>query len=169
MDASTPSDNDAARSSTEADGSTSTGPLADRCTDPTLTWRTGHKTNYESYPDPGSEECVEFNGCYWAGMFAGCDDKMPEEWVSTHNIVALFPHFEELALHDLCLRRGDEMIVVTVYDTCADSDCDGCCSENRGSADALVDLEKYTNERWGLPDGDIEWADLGPTVTDGCD
>jgi len=52
-------------------------------------------------------------------------------------------------------------MIVHVLDTCADSDCSGCCSENRGSADALIDLESYTNARWGLDDGPIEWADLG--------
>lgn len=147
----------------------STANPSDRCADPELVWRTGHKTHYESYPEPGSEECIEFNGCYWAGMFAACQTKMPEEWVQAHNIVAVFPHFEQLALHDLCIRRGNTTLIVTVYDTCGDSDCDGCCTENRGSADALIDLEKYTNARWGLPDGDVEWADLGPTVNDRCD
>jgi hypothetical protein len=89
--------------------------------------------------------------------------------VAEHNIVAAFPLFDELELHDLCLRRGDETIVVTVLDTCADSDCDGCCTENQGSAEALIDLESYTNERFGVPDGAIEWADLGPTTGGGCD
>jgi hypothetical protein len=59
-------------------------------------------------------------------------------------------------------------MVVTVYDTCGDSDCGGCCTENRGNADALIDLEKYTNQRWGLDDGRIQWADLGPTKSGGC-
>ncbi len=50
---------------------------------------------------------------------------------------------------------------VTVYDTCGDSDCNGCCTRNRGSAAALIDLESFTNARFGVPDGRIEWADLG--------
>lgn len=164
--------------SPSAAGSESTGPSkdpettgqpADPCGAPDLVWRTANKTNYESYPDPGSEECIEFNGCTWEGLFAACDDKMPEQWVSEHNIVAAFPDFQELELHDLCLRKGDKTIVVTVFDTCGDSDCDGCCTENKGSADELIDLEKYTNERWGVPDGEIEWADLGPTAGAGCE
>jgi len=60
-------------------------------------------------------------------------------------------------------------MVVTVYDTCGDSDCSGCCTANKGSADALIDLEKYTNARWGLPDGNIQWADLGPSTDLACD
>jgi hypothetical protein len=139
------------------------------CNDPNLVWKSANKTNYTSYPDPGSEECIEFNGCTWEGLFAACDEKKSEAWVSEHDIVAAFPDFEDLELHDLCLRKGSKTIVVTVLDTCADSDCDGCCSENQGDADQLIDLESYTNERWGVPDGSIEWADLGPTSGAGCD
>jgi hypothetical protein len=140
-----------------------------RCEDPNLVWKSANKTNYESYPDSGSEECIEFNGCTWEGQFAACDGKKSEPWVEAHNIAAAFPDFQALELHDLCLRKGAKTIVVTVLDTCGDSDCDGCCTQNRGSADQLIDLEHYTNERWGVPDGRIEWADLGPTRGTGCD
>jgi hypothetical protein len=60
-------------------------------------------------------------------------------------------------------------MIVTVYDTCADSDCSGCCTENQADNDALIDLESSTNARWGLPDGIIEWADLGPTSDATCE
>lgn len=145
------------------------GPPTAACDTPGLTWKTARKTWYESYPDPGSEECVKYNGCMWAGQFAACQGKKPESWVKERNIVAAFPGFESLALHDLCLKSGDKTIVVTVLDTCGDDDCDGCCTTNQGSADALIDLEKYTNERWGVQDGQITWADLGPTSGTGCD
>lgn len=139
-----------------------------RCERGDLVWRTAHKTNYESYPDPGSEECVEYNGCTWAGQFAACEGKKSEAWVEAHDIASFFPGFGDHKLHDLCLRAGDRTMVVTVLDTCADSDCDGCCTRNRGDKEALIDLEKATNARFGLPDGAIEWADLGPTTTRGC-
>jgi hypothetical protein len=138
------------------------------CDAPNLEWKTANKTNYTSYPDPGSEECIKYNGCTWAGQFAACDDTKTEQWVSTHNIVAAFPDFGALKLHDLCLRKGNKTIVVTVLDTCGDSDCDGCCTENKGSANQLIDIESYTDARWGVPDGTIEWADLGVTKTSGC-
>jgi hypothetical protein len=138
------------------------------CDTPGLTWKTARKTWYTSYPDPNSEECIEFNGCTWAGLFAACDGKKSEEWVSKHDIVAAFPGFDELELHDLCIKSGDKTLVVTVYDTCADSDCSGCCTQNQADNDALIDLESYTNERWGVEDGVIQWADLGPTQGDGC-
>jgi hypothetical protein len=153
----------------ESSGSGAGDGSASVCDDPNLVWKSANKTNYTSYPDPGSEECIEFNGCTWAGQFAACDGKKPEAWVAARNIVAAFPDFNALKLHDLCLRKGTKSIVVTVLDTCADSDCDGCCTENRGSADQLIDLESYTNERWGVADGRIEWADLGPTEGAGCD
>lgn len=139
------------------------------CDMPGLTWKTARKTWYTSYPDPNSEECVEYNGCMWAGMFSACNDKKPESWVMAHNIVAAFPDYDTLQLHDLCLKSGDKTIVVTVLDTCADSDCSGCCTQNQADNDQLIDLESYTNERWGVEDGQIQWADLGPTQGDGCD
>ena len=156
---------------TATGGATSTGGASaeDRCAAGSLTWKSGNKTNYESYPDPGSQECIEFNGCTWAGQFAGCGSKQTEEWVASHNIAALFPNFGAYELHDICIKSGSKTMVVTVYDTCGDSDCDGCCTENKGNKDALIDLEKSTNERWGLGDGAIQWADLGPTTGDGCD
>jgi hypothetical protein len=153
-----------------AGGMSSSGgnPSSGSCERPGLIWKTARKTWYESYPDPGSEECVKYNGCTWAGQFAACEGKKPEAWVESRNIVAAFPGFDALALHDLCLKSGDKTIVVTVLDTCGDADCDGCCTKNQGDADALIDLEKHTNARWGVQDGQIQWADLGPTRGTGC-
>ncbi|MDF3065858.1 MAG: uncharacterized protein K0R38_1459 [Polyangiaceae bacterium] len=153
-----------------AGGMSSSGgnPSSRSCETPGLVWKTARKTWYESYPDPGSEECVKYNGCMWAGQFAACEGKKPEAWVQARNIVAAFPGFDALALHDLCLKSGDKTIVVTVLDTCGDADCGGCCTKNQGDADALIDLEKHTNERWGVQDGQIRWADLGPTRGTGC-
>jgi hypothetical protein len=132
-------------------------------------WKPGAKTNFTSYPDPGSAECVQYNGCMWEGQFAACDAKEPLAWVMSHNIVAAFPDFQSLELHDLCLKSSSgKTIVVTVLDTCADSDCSGCCTRNKGSADELIDVESFTNARWGVADGRIQWADLGPTKTGGC-
>jgi hypothetical protein len=149
-------------------GSSGSSTSSDVCNNPSLVWKSANKTNYTSYPDPGSEECVKYNGCTWAGQFAACDGKKSEDWVASHNIVSAFPDFTALKLHDLCLRKGTKSIVVTVLDTCADSDCSGCCTENKGSADQLIDIESYTDARWGVSDGPIEWADLGVTTGSGC-
>jgi hypothetical protein len=154
----------------DSDGNMSMDPYdVSRCDDPNLVWRSGNKTWYESYPKPGSRECDEFNGCKWAGQFAACGEKQTEEWVSAHNIVSAFPDFGSLERHDVCLRDGDNVIVATVLDTCGDHDCMDCCSNNLGDADQLIDVEKYTEERWGVEDGPIEWADLGPSQEDICE
>jgi hypothetical protein len=141
-----------------------------RCQDANLAWRSGSHTYYESYPEDGSQECEQFSGCEYRGQFAACGgERKPEEWVAAHNIVSAFPDFRDLELHDLCLRQDGQMIVVTVYDTCGDNDCDGCCSRNKGDADQLIDIEKYTEQRFNTEGGrDIEWADLGPTQGPGC-
>jgi hypothetical protein len=138
------------------------------CDAPGLVWKTGSKTNFTSYPDPGSEECIKYSGCMYEGQFAGCNKTEPLSWVMSHNIVAAFPDFTSLKLHDLCLKSGTKTILVTVLDTCGDNDCNGCCTKNKGTADELIDVESFTNARWGVPDGRIQWADLGPTKGMGC-
>jgi hypothetical protein len=104
----------------------------------------------------------------YEGQFAACDGVKPKSWVMAHDIVAVFPDFTSLKLHDLCLRSGTKTMVVTVLDTCADSDCSGCCTRNKGNADELIDVESFTSARFGGGDGAIEWADLGPTRGQGC-
>ena len=37
-----------------------------------------------------------------------------------------------------------------------------------GNKDLLVDIESFTDQRWGVEDGVIQWADLGPTKGAGC-
>jgi hypothetical protein len=138
-----------------------------RCSAAGLNWKSGSKTNFQSYPDPGSVECIQFSGCDYVGQFAACNGMKSKAWVMSHNIVAVFPQ-GNLFLHDLCLKSGAKTIVVTALDTCADADCSGCCTENKGAADLLVDVEEFTDARWGVPDGDIQWADLGPTTGTGC-
>lgn len=142
---------------------------ATACAGASLVWHPASKTSYESYPAPGSEECIKFSGCKYEGLFTACKDKHPLSWVQSHNIVAVFPNFGALRLHDLCLRAGGKTIVVTAYDTCGDADCDGCCTQNARPSGSLVDVESFTNARWGVADGPIEWADLGPTSGTGCD
>ena len=146
--------------------SAETGTSACERTD--VVWKTAAKTEYTSYPDPGSPECIQYSGCDYMGMFAACSKTATEAWVSAHNIVAAFPDFNTLKLHDLCLKSGSKTIVVTVIDTCGDSDCDGCCTQNKGTADELIDIESYTAARFGVSDGRIQWADLGLTQGQAC-
>jgi hypothetical protein len=139
------------------------------CESASLVWQKASKTSYTSYPEPGSEECVKYSGCLYEGQFTACKGKHTLPWVQSHNIVAVFPNFAAMKLHDVCLRSGSKMIVATAYDTCADTDCDGCCSKNALPSGNLIDVESFTDARWGVADGPIEWADLGPTHGGGCD
>jgi len=121
-------------------------------------WRAANLTNFESYPDPDSEECVKYNGCQWAGQFAGVDGVMPESWVASHNIAAVHSdYFSQYNGKTLQLRQGNKEIDVVVYDMCADSDCSGCCTQNLGSEGFLIDIEKYTMQRFGSGSGSVEW------------
>lgn len=126
-----------------------------------LEWRTANLTTFTSYPEPGSEECEEFNGCTWAGHFAFVDGQMPESWVMSHDIAAVHAKDAgQYALKTLRVRQDGRQIDVTVYDMCSDSDCDGCCTANSAQTGFLIDLEKYTMERFGSYHGIVEWACL---------
>lgn len=128
---------------------------------PESAFRRANLTNFESYPDPNSEECVKYNGCTWAGQFAGVDGVQPESWVMAHNIAAVHSKdFQKYKLKTLRLRQGTRQIDVTVYDMCADSDCDGCCTANSSETGFLIDIEKYTMQRFGSGDGVVEFACL---------
>ncbi len=127
---------------------------------PSLLWKKANLTNYESYPDPGSEECLEYNGCTWAGMFAALDGKQSEEWVKANNIIAIHSKdFKMYKLKTLRLKKGTKTIDAKVYDMCSDSDCNNCCTKNAKETGFLIDIEKYTKQRFdNVSDGIIEWA-----------
>ena len=128
-------------------------------------WNKANLTWYISWPDPGSEECVVYNGCEWAGYFAGLPDQQTEEWVSEHNIISIHEKdWGKYRLKTFRLRQNGRTIDATVYDKCADSDCEGCCTQNAGELGFLIDIESYTCERLSGTkdgcDGVIEWTCL---------
>jgi hypothetical protein len=116
----------------------------------------------------------------YEGMFDACRGAdgggtvQSKAWVAAHNIASVFPNLwvgtgniPPLAFHDLCIKSGGNTLVVTAIDSCADSDCSGCCTDNKGDADELIDLESSTDGRFGVADGPIRWADLGFTHVHG--
>ena len=128
-------------------------------------WNKANLTWYISWPDPGSEECVVYNGCEWAGYFAGLPDQQTEEWVSEHNIISIHEKdWGKYKLKTFRLRQNGRTIDAMVYDKCADSDCEGCCTQNAGELGFLIDIESYTCERLSGTkdgcDGVIEWTCL---------
>ena len=149
--------NGPASSSSESGGAeSSSSAVAD------TVWHQANLTWYTSWPEPDSEECIEYNGCTWAGYFAGVEGQMTEEWVSEHNIIAVHEKdWKKYKLKTFRLRMNGSTIDAVVYDMCSDSDCDGCCTENAGEIGFLIDIEKYTRERFdGNGDGVVEWTCL---------
>ena len=145
----------------ESSSSAST-PLSSSETVADTVWHQANLTWYTSWPEPDSEECIEYNGCTWAGYFAGVEGQMTEEWVSQHNIIAVHEKdWKQYKLKTFRLRMNGSTIDAVVYDMCSDSDCDGCCTENAGEIGFLIDIEKYTRERFdGNGDGVVEWTCL---------
>lgn len=142
-------------SGTEPESSAS-GPVAD------TVWNRANLTWYTSWPEPGSEECEDYNGCTWAGWFAGLEEQQTEEWVSEHNIIAVHEKdWKTYKLKTFRLRKNGHTIDATVYDMCSDSDCDGCCTENAGKIGFLIDIESYTRKRFNnYGSGTVEWTCL---------
>lgn len=154
-------------SSSEAVIPESSSAIESTAAEPTVdtVWNKANLTWYISWPDPGSEECVVYNGCEWAGYFAGLPDQQTEEWVSEHNIISIHEKdWGKYKLKTFRLRQNGRTIDATVYDKCADSDCEGCCTQNAGELGFLIDIESYTCERLsGIKDGCdgvIEWTCL---------
>jgi hypothetical protein len=128
-----------------------------------LTWRPAEMTNFTSYPDPGSAECIQFSGCKYEGMFAAFGSEVKSmQWVMDHNIAAVHEKdFDNYVGKTLRLRQDGKMIDVVVYDECADTDCNGCCTRNADrNGGFLIDIEIFTFMRFGVPEGPIEWACL---------
>ncbi len=142
-------------SSSSGGGGSSSGGSGNDCGTP---WYSARLTHYTSYPDPGSDECLYYNGCQWAGYFYGVNGKKPESWVQANNIIAV--HMKDwnwLGLKEMNLRQGSKFIKGTVYDACSDSDCSGCCTANLAGDGYLIDIEKYTMQRFGSGDGIVEF------------
>jgi hypothetical protein len=136
-------------------------------------WNKANLTWYTSWPEPGSEECEDYNGCTWAGWFAGLDEQQTEEWVSEHNIIAVHEKdWNTYKLKTFRLRKNGHTIDAVVYDMCSASDCDGCCTQNAGKVGFLIDIESYTRKRFNnYGSGIVEWTclDCGPSSVENAD
>lgn len=134
-------------------------------------WRPARATYYHSYPpcckaspnyDPAAskDECDNYDGCKYMGMFAGASGKKSYAWVRDTNIASVFETgqtpeswAQKWKNAKLVVRnpRTGKTLQVTVLDRCDDKDCGGCCTRNaRQGGGMLVDLEYHTAARlWG--------------------
>ena len=136
-------------------------------------WNRANLTWYTSWPEPGSEECEDSNGCTWAGWFAGLEEQQTEEWVSENNIIAVHEKdWDTYKLKTFRLRKNGHTIDAVVYDMCSDEDCGGCCTRNAGKVGFLIDIESYTRKRFNnYGSGIVEWTclDCGPSSGENAD
>jgi len=101
--------------------------------------------NYDELCD--TDECDNYSGCSYQGTFAYSDD-LTEKEVAKKAIIAFFAktgnsdydsHYMEV--HDPVSGKS---ATVQAIDTCADSDCDNCCTQNSRGDGFLVDMEINT-------------------------
>ena len=155
---------DSSSNSTTTPESSASVPASSAAPAKDTVWNKANLTWYTSWPEPGSEECEDYNGCAWAGWFAGLDEQQTEEWVSQHNIIAVHEKdWKTYKLKTFRLKQNGRTIDAVVYDMCSDSDCDGCCTENAGELGFLIDIESYSCKRFtddGDCDGVVEWTCL---------
>lgn len=153
-----------ASSATTSPESSATAPASSAAPAKDTVWNKANLTWYTSWPEPGSEECEDYNGCTWAGWFAGLNEQQTEEWVSQHNIIAVHEKdWKTYKFKTFRLKQNGRTIDAVVYDMCSDSDCDGCCTENAGELGFLIDIESYSCKRFtgdGDCDGVVEWTCL---------
>jgi hypothetical protein len=158
-------DDSSSNSGTPPESSSATASSESDATVADTVWNKAYLTWYISWPDPGSEECVKYNGCEWAGYFAGLENQQTEQWVSEHNIISIHEKdWDKYKLKTFRLRQNGHTLDAVVYDMCSDSDCDGCCTQNAGDLGFLIDIESYSCERLSgkkdACDGVIEWTCL---------
>jgi hypothetical protein len=130
-----------------------------------LGWKQASLTYYESYPRccddpnyPDPTECEEFNGCAYQGDFAFISHQTLD-WVKSHDICALFSthgDIDSFANKKIRIDAQGKTVECTVYDTCSDADCGGCCTKNAGTSGYLLDMEYWTVLRHY---GDVDKAD----------
>eukprot|EP00798_Chlamydomonas_sp_ICE-L_P023707 gene23707-9249_t len=132
-------------------------------------WSPAVGTIYDSWPKPGTVECVDYSGCHWAGQFSTVtagpakgpcapgakmlnggtgvvECRWPEETVRSWSMASTYSRDPSLLQKKLevMVEGSTKVVTVQVLDVCADSDCEGCCKSNTGDRKwKLIDLEKW--------------------------
>lgn len=115
-------------------------------------------------PSAPTQECVKYSGCSYLGDFAAfINDTNPQghrslDYVENHNLIAFYDNSDPKGTSWASKYAGKTILLTKTYnkvtfsfnatiaDTCANSDCNGCCAQNTVDAGAtyLVDMEYYT-------------------------
>jgi hypothetical protein len=120
-------------------------------------WKQASWTHYISYapccedspnydPSADTTECDLYSACDYTGQFAYGGQK-PFNWVQSNNIVAFFSTYNDntsFGNKRIRVSAAGKTVEALVLDTCADSDCDGCCTGNANPSGYLVDMEYWT-------------------------
>jgi hypothetical protein len=127
-------------------------------------WRTAQLTTFTSYPaccpdspvyDPNAptDECDDYSGCTYMGDFAAIGHKS-FSYVKGHDLVAFYDDSDPNGKNfnkkyggkTVQLKKGGKTFSALIADTCGNSDCNGCCTQNSKHG-FLVDMEYWTTER----------------------
>jgi hypothetical protein len=136
-------------------------------------WKMASGTIYDSWPKPGSVECIDYSGCEWAGQFSTLDSgseqccckngaqwldggdgvmkcRLPPTIVRKKRVIATYDLDNVLLNKKIQIRIAGTNKYVTgnVLDVCNDDDCDGCCKANS------------SNKRYKLLDVEAQLASL---------
>ena len=67
---------------------------------------------------------------------------------------------------EVMVQGKDNTVQVNVKDTCADADCEGCCSQNTGDGKwTLIDIEKWpASELLGFDPDTADVNDVSPSA-----
>jgi hypothetical protein len=100
--------------------------------------------NYDPFAD--RTECDLYSACDYLGQFAYSGEKS-FNWVQNNNIMAFFSSYGDntsFGNNMIRVSSAGKTVVALVADTCGDSDCNGCCSNNADPTGYLVDMEYWT-------------------------
>jgi hypothetical protein len=96
-------------------------------------------------------ECTQYSACSYLGTFAALNSTLTFDQVKTSNIVAFFDKNNPTKFNSMYankkiqIKYGTVVFNATILDTCADTDCGGCCSQNADQTTGyLLDMEYWT-------------------------
>ena len=131
-------------------------------------WKKASGTIFDSWPKPGSTECIKYSGCKWAGEFANIDSgnkqccclhgaqwldggtgkfacRFNQTMVKEMRVAATWDQQDKLLGKQVEIMIADQTattVLANVLDLCKDSDCGGCCKKNTANGKyKLLDLE----------------------------